>query len=152
RSVGGRQEALGDQHPDEAGRQQRHLADDQADGGRHGNDRPARHEADARQAAAAVGAQQHGPNHSREDQAMLHKITLLALTAGLVALLAPSRAGAYGAAHVGYTHVGPNGVYHTGETVARGPGGTYEAGRTSAYGAGGGAYHAGYGGAAVGGA
>jgi hypothetical protein len=84
---------------------------------------------------------------------MLKKILTLAGLAALAALLMPSTAEAYGAAHVGYTHVGPNGVYHTGETAVSGPGGTYEAGRTAAYGAGGGAYHAGYGaGAGYGGA
>jgi hypothetical protein len=88
----------------------------------------------------------------KEETVMLNKIILLVAVATLTALLTPSRVDAYGAAHAGYTHVGPNGVYHTSETVARGPGGTYEAGRTTAYGERGGAYHAGYGGAAVGGA
>ena len=83
---------------------------------------------------------------------MLNKIILPAVVAALAALLTPSQAGAYGAAHVGYTHVGPNGVYHTGATAASGPGGTYAGGHTSAYGYGGGSYHAGYGGAAYGGA
>lgn len=83
---------------------------------------------------------------------MLKKLVLPVAMAALAALLTPSEVRAYGAAHVGYTHVGPNGVYHTGETVARGPGGVYEGGRTGAVGYGGGAYHAGYGGAAVGGA
>src|SRR5262249_28682433 len=82
-----------------------------------------------------------------EETAMMTKMILSALVAAAAALLTPSNVRAYGAAHVGYTHVGPNGVYHTSETVARGPGGTYEAGRTTAYGAGGGAYHAGSGGA-----
>jgi hypothetical protein len=63
---------------------------------------------------------------------MLNKIVTLAAVAALAALLMPSRAEAYGAAHVGYTHVGPNGVYHTGHTVAAGPGGVYAGGHTSA--------------------
>src|SRR5260370_23519181 len=79
---------------------------------------------------------------------MLKKIFLAAVAAALVALLTPSEAGAYGAAHVGYTHVGPNGAYHTGRTVASGPGGTYAGGHTSAHGAGGATYR---GGAAYGG-
>ena len=83
---------------------------------------------------------------------MLKKTILLAAVAALAALLTPSEAGAYGAAHVGYTHVGPNGVQHYGATAARGPGGTYGGEHASAYGASGGAYHAGYGGAAAGGA
>ena len=73
---------------------------------------------------------------------MLNKIILPAMLAALAALLMPSRVGAYGAAHVGYTHVGPSGVYHAGGTVARGPGGTYAGGHTTADGSGGGAYHA----------
>jgi hypothetical protein len=84
---------------------------------------------------------------------MLKKIIPLAVLAAVAALLMPSELHAWGAAHVGYTHVGPNGVYHAGRTVASGPGGTYAGGRTTAYGAGGGAYHAGgaaYGGAAGG--
>jgi hypothetical protein len=80
---------------------------------------------------------------------MLKKFFLAASTAALVALAVPSEVKAYGAAHVGYTHVGPNGAYHTGRTVASGPGGTYAGGRTTAHGAGGAAYR---GGAAVGGA
>jgi hypothetical protein len=83
---------------------------------------------------------------------MLHKIVLPALVACLAALLIPGSVDAYGAAHVGYTHVGPNGVYHTGATAAAGPNGAYAGGHTSAYGAGGGSYHAGYGGASYGGA
>ena len=54
---------------------------------------------------------------------MLRKILLSAVAAALAALLTPSEAGAYGAAHVGYTHVGPNGVYHAGATAAGGYGG-----------------------------
>jgi hypothetical protein len=77
---------------------------------------------------------------------MLNKIIATAATAALAALLTPSQAGAWGAAHVGYTHVGPGGVYHAGRTVAAGPGGVYAGGRAGAYGAGGGVYRAGYGG------
>ena len=51
---------------------------------------------------------------------MLNKIIATAATAALAALLTPSQAGAYGAAHVGYTHVGPNGVYHEGATEFKG--------------------------------
>jgi hypothetical protein len=77
---------------------------------------------------------------------MLNKIITLAIVAALAAVLAPSRVGAWGAAHVGYTHVGPGGVYHAGRTVAAGPGGVYAGGRS--FGAGyGGAYGARYGGA-----
>jgi hypothetical protein len=88
-----------------------------------------------------------------EETAMLNKIVTLAAVAALAALLTPSQVGAWGAAHVGYTHVGPGGVYHTGRTVAAGPGGVYAGGRTGAVGAYGGAYHAGYaGGVGYGGA
>ena len=80
---------------------------------------------------------------------MLKKSVALLVVAGLVALLTPSEISAYGAAHVGYTHDGPNGVYHAGATEVNrggGYGGAYHAGYTggAAYG---GAYHAGYGGA-----
>ena len=78
---------------------------------------------------------------------MLKKIITLATVAALAALLMPSEVGAWGAAHVGYTHVGTGGVYHTGRTVAAGPGGVYAGGHTGAQGAYGGAYRAGYGGA-----
>src|SRR5215813_13299906 len=84
---------------------------------------------------------------------MLNKIILPAILAALAVLLMPARVSAYGAAHVGYTHVGPNGVYHAGRTAVAGPGGVYAGGRTTAVGAGGGYYHAGYaGGAGYGGA
>jgi hypothetical protein len=73
----------------------------------------------------------------RKEITMLRKIASLAVAVFLL----PATVHAYGAAHVGYTHVGPNGVYHTGETVAHGPGGTYAHGSTGAYGAGGNAYH-----------
>jgi hypothetical protein len=78
---------------------------------------------------------------------MLNKIITLASLAALAILVLPSQLDAWGAAHVGYTHAGPAGVYHTGRTVAAGPRGVYAGGRTGAYGAGGGAYRAGYGGA-----
>jgi hypothetical protein len=69
---------------------------------------------------------------------MMGKTILAAtVTAALVVLLAPSKVDAWGGAHVGYTHVGPYGVYHTGRTVGYGPGGFYEGGRTGAYGYGG---------------
>ena len=82
---------------------------------------------------------------------MRRQVLFLAL--GALALLAgtSAKAHAWGCAHVGYTHVGPNGVYHAGATEARGPGGAYggyhEGG--AAYGGG---YREGYGGAAYGGA
>ena len=87
---------------------------------------------------------------------MLKKIVLAAVAAALLVLILPSVVNGYGAAHVGYTHVGPNGVYHTGRTAAYGPGGAYAGGHTGAYGAGGaaGGYHyaaGSYGGAAAGG-
>ena len=81
---------------------------------------------------------------------MTKTILLPAIAAALAALLMPTPADAYGAAHVGYTHVGPNGVYHASDTVARGPeGNTYAAGHTTAVGAGGSAYHSSYGAAST---
>src|SRR5947209_6964622 len=67
-----------------------------------------------------------------------------AFAAVLAILAIPSLAGAWGAAHVGYTHAGPNGVYHVGRTAAVGPGGAYSTGHATGYGAYGGTYHAGY--------
>jgi hypothetical protein len=81
---------------------------------------------------------------------MLNKIMIATAVAGLIALLVPAKVDAYGAAHVGYTHVGPNGVYHAGATAATGPSGGY--GKAGAeYSSENGGVHAGYGGAAVGG-
>lgn len=85
---------------------------------------------------------------------MSNKMILIALVLG-AALLLPANVDGYGAAHVGYTHVGPSGVQHYGATEVRGPNGTYGTAHASEYGAYGGAYHgetyhAGYGGAAVG--
>ena len=65
-----------------------------------------------------------------------------------VAMMSPSPVDAYGAYHRGYTHVGPNGVYHYGQTAYRGPYSSGASAHVSGYGAYGGAYHAGYGGAA----
>jgi hypothetical protein len=73
---------------------------------------------------------------------MRRTIWLLA-AAGLVVLLQTSPVQAWGAAHIGFTHVGPAGVYHYGRTVAAGPYGAYSGGRVGAYGVGG-VYHAGY--------
>jgi hypothetical protein len=77
---------------------------------------------------------------------MLNKMILPVIVTALAILLLPSEVRAYGAAHVGYTHVGPNGVYHAGATAVRGPGGGYAGGYR------GGAYGGAYGGAAYGGA
>src|SRR5271166_5009218 len=71
---------------------------------------------------------------------MLKQIFLAATATILMLSASPSEVNAYGAAHVGYTHVGPNGVYHTGETVAAGPHGVYETGHTTAAGYGGAEY------------
>ena len=78
---------------------------------------------------------------------MLKRILALATAAALTVLLVPSKVDAWGAAHVGYTHVGPGGVYHAGRTVAAGPGGAYSGGRAYGAGAYGGGFRAGYGGA-----
>jgi hypothetical protein len=65
---------------------------------------------------------------------MQSKFYLPAIATAIAILLMPSQLDAYGACHVGYTHVGPSGVYHAGGTAASGERGAY-----------GGAYHAGYG-------
>jgi len=84
---------------------------------------------------------------------MFNKIILGALVVAATAFLTPSTVNAYGACHCGYTHVGPNGAYHTGSTSVHTPYGSYSGGHTTAYGSGGGAYHSGYaaGGSAYGG-
>jgi hypothetical protein len=74
---------------------------------------------------------------------MLRNSLIVAIVAGLTALLTPTRAQAWGAAHVGYTHVGPNGAYHYGRTAAVGPYGAYSGGHVGGYGYGGASYHAG---------
>ena len=76
---------------------------------------------------------------------MLNKIVPLSIAIALAALLTPTQVDAYGAAHVGYTHVGPNGVQHYGATAVATPHGDYSTAHYGAYGAGGGEYHAGYG-------
>ncbi|MCE9566971.1 MAG: hypothetical protein K8U57_33635 [Planctomycetes bacterium] len=68
---------------------------------------------------------------------MLRKSLFTAIAAALVALLSPSDAHAWGARHVGYTHVGPNGVTHYGHTAGVGPYGAYSGSHVSHYGAGG---------------
>jgi hypothetical protein len=91
---------------------------------------------------------------------VLHRTLIVAAAATLLAVISTSRAQAWGAAHVGYTHVGPNGVQHYGATAAKGPNGAAYSSRGGAYGASGSAhyssgaaYHsAGYSGAAYGGA
>jgi hypothetical protein len=77
---------------------------------------------------------------------MLRRYLFLMLASAAVALVASSQAQAWGAAHVGYTHVGPYGVQHHGRTVGVGPyGGVYGGTHYGAYGYGGGVYRAGYG-------
>jgi hypothetical protein len=80
---------------------------------------------------------------------MMQKMVLSAVAAALVTLGSTSTASARGAAHVGYTHVGPGGVYHAGATGVRGYGAPYHYG--GAYGAVGGYRYGGIYGGAVGG-
>ncbi len=75
----------------------------------------------------------------------MRSILLSALATTLLMLGTTSKAQAWGAAHAGYTHVGPSGVYHTGYTSVATPRGDYSGGHTSAYGYGGSSYHSGYG-------
>jgi hypothetical protein len=67
------------------------------------------------------------------------------LAALALLLLTSAQVQAWGAAHFGYTHVGPNGVQHYGATsaFAYGPGGSYHPASSSAFGYSG-AYTAGY--------
>jgi hypothetical protein len=71
---------------------------------------------------------------------MLHKTLFIGLLVLLASLVTSSKAQAWGAAHVGYTHVGPGGVYHAGRTAYGGYGGYggYRYGSWYGYG---GAYH-----------
>ena len=54
---------------------------------------------------------------------MLRKAFVLAAAVTLLSLLTASKAQAWGAYHVGYTHVGPYGVQHWGRTAYGGYGG-----------------------------
>jgi hypothetical protein len=74
---------------------------------------------------------------------MLRKILCLALLAAAATLMTAAPVRAWGAYHVGYTHVGPSGVQHYGHTSAYGPYGSYSGGHYGSSGAYGG-YHAGY--------
>jgi len=79
----------------------------------------------------------------------MYKVLFLALAAALAGLVIAPRAQAWGAYHVGYTHVGPSGAYHYGSTGyssgtrVGGYGGAYAAGGFRAGGVYGGAYRAG---------
>ncbi|HVS38512.1 MAG TPA: hypothetical protein VMS17_23345 [Gemmataceae bacterium] len=73
---------------------------------------------------------------------MLRKILCIALVAAAT-LMTSAKAQAWGAYHVGYTHVGPEGVQHYGRTGASGPYGSYGGSHYGAYGYGGGSYHSG---------
>jgi hypothetical protein len=90
---------------------------------------------------------------------MSRKAMMLGAAALVAVLVTTSQARAWGAAHVGYTHVGYGGVQHYGHTTAVGPYGAYSGSHYGSYGAGG-AYHygtgagyhyGGYGGASYGG-
>ncbi|MCE9533839.1 MAG: hypothetical protein K8T89_22335 [Planctomycetes bacterium] len=76
---------------------------------------------------------------------MMRRLFLSVAVAAMLTLASASEVHAWGARHVGYTHVGPNGVYHAGRTVGYGPGGGFSTGHAGAYGYGGNSYHAGYG-------
>ena len=75
---------------------------------------------------------------------MKRHLPIAALAAALLVLGLSARAEAWGARHVGYTHVGPSGVQHYGRNVVSTPSGVYGGGHSSAYGAYGGAYHSDY--------
>jgi hypothetical protein len=75
---------------------------------------------------------------------MRNRILMAALVAAALALLTPSEAGAWGAVHAGYTHVGPYGVQHVGTTRAVGPYGAYSSTHVSGTGYGGTHYNYNY--------
>jgi hypothetical protein len=89
-------------------------------------------------------AESQSSNFHLEETDMMKRILAAVALAALVVALTPTVVEAYGAAHVGYTHVGPNGAYHTGATAVRGPeGGVYAGGHTTAVGGYGPTYHPG---------
>jgi hypothetical protein len=65
---------------------------------------------------------------------MLRKWVFLVIATVLAMLLTSSRAHAWGAYHVGFTHVGAGGIYHYGRTAAVGPYGAYSGAHYGAYG------------------
>jgi hypothetical protein len=91
-------------------------------------------------------------NHTfTRGHAMRKQCLVLIVLAALGVALTPATLDAYGAAHFGYTHVGPAGAYHVGGTAFGGYGGVYGGVHSTAVGYGG-AYHYGYGGYGYGGA
>ncbi len=60
---------------------------------------------------------------------MLRNILCVAVLTAAAMLATSSTAHAWGAAHVGYTHVGPGGVQHYGRTVGYGPNGSFSTDR-----------------------
>lgn len=74
----------------------------------------------------------------------MFRILSVAAAVGSILFLTPSAVFAWGAAHVGYTHVGPAGAYHVGKTAVATPFGARTTGHVGAVGAGGASYHAGY--------
>lgn len=75
---------------------------------------------------------------------MLYKTLFVALAATVITLWTSSPVQAWGAYHVGYTHVGYGGVQHYGRTAAVGPYGAYGSAHYGGVGYGG-AYRGGYG-------
>jgi hypothetical protein len=67
-----------------------------------------------------------------------------AIAAILTTAAIAGQAQGWGAAHAGYTHVGPNGVQHASYNAAAGPGGYGSSAHVSSYGSNN-AYHASYG-------
>src|SRR5262249_39592387 len=129
RPVGPGQEAVRDQPPDQNGQRPRHVAIDQADRGRQPDAGCPSGETEASEAGPAVSRAISGhptkATHRANEETAMKKIILAAAATCLAALLTPTEVDAYGAAHVGYTHVGPNGAYHVGETAVAGPGGVH---------------------------
>jgi len=64
---------------------------------------------------------------------MLRNILYAALLSGAAMLTTTSTAHAWGAYHVGYTHVGPSGVQHYGRTAGYGSNGAYSGAHYGSY-------------------
>lgn len=78
---------------------------------------------------------------------MLRRLLIVSFAGVAGVLFTAADVQAWGAAHVGYTHVGPSGVYHYGRNAAVGPYGAYSGAHVSHYGGygyDGTAYRAGY--------
>src|SRR5262249_28853019 len=139
-----RQESHGNQRHHEGRCRPRYVPSHGTDRRRESNPGPSRNQAQAGRNEVVTHTSDYQPKPS--GSFIMFKTLLLSATIAVVWLLStPRELNAYGARHIGYTHVGPSGVYHAGRTVGYGPGGAFATGHTGAYGYGGNYYRGGYG-------